>query len=152
MEERQAGGGHGGVGGLAAGPGASTSWEVWELSKTRAEEFPWFLQWMSSAVGGLAAAGTPLVSHRRLSHRRSLRIVLVLLLLDFSIPSEGLFAATQCLLHPRSCPLQVVLGTTFLRSSSSLLWCFREGGKQAGQVLLRHWDLFIEIDEGGISH
>lgn len=110
MEERQAGGGHGGVGGLAAGPGASTSWEVWELSKTRAEEFPWFLQWMSSAVGGLAAAGTPLVSHRRLSQRRSLRIVLVLLLLDFSIPSEGLFAATQCLLHPHSCPLQVVFG------------------------------------------
>lgn len=38
-EERQAGGGHGGVGRLAAGQGASTSWEVGELSKTRAGEY-----------------------------------------------------------------------------------------------------------------
>lgn len=145
---------HGGVGELAAGQGASASWEVGELSKMRAEEFPWFLQWMSSAVGGLAAAGTPLVSHRRLSERRSLRIALVLLLLDFSIPSEGLFAATQCLLHPYSCPLQVVFEgyLSLLPSPPHCCGALEGGGKRVGQVLWRHWDLFIEVGEDGTSH
>jgi len=64
------------------------------------------------------------MSHRRLSQRKGLRIALVLLLLFFSVQSEGLFAAMRYLLHHHPCLIQAVFGGYLspFPSSSSLLW------------------------------
>lgn len=86
-----------------------------ELGKTRAgSEFPWFLQRKSSAVGGLAAAGTLLMSHGRLSQRRGPRFALVLLLLILSLPSEGLLPPYVTFSTTSPVPSRLALGAVFL--------------------------------------
>lgn len=117
-----------------------------ELGKTRQDlGFPWFLQRMISAVGGLAAAGTP--SHElqeAFSEEWSKNCT-------SATPACFFQKARRPFLSPCGTCSTVILVPCSLHSSisssSSLLWWLREWGKtvSSGQMLLSYWDLFIAV-------
>lgn len=79
-----------------------------ELRKMRAGlGFPWFLQRMIFAVGGLAAAGTPShESQEAFSEERSKNYASASRACFFLFLPKGLFAAMWYLLHCHPCPIQ----------------------------------------------
>lgn len=128
-------------GGMVAMLWTSTNCQM-VMRKTRTGlEFPWFLQRMSSAVGGLAAAGTPSdESQEAFSEERSKNCAsaaLVRVFRSFWRPfcRHAVPAPPSSLSH-----IGCLWGLpSSISSSSSLLWWFREWGKtvRSGQMLLR---------------